>query len=145
MAASWKQVRARLFTGPAGADELESGDGSTRVLSGPTIDVPVKAGVYFLRRGGSRVGAIVANPEPRESNLARLTPGALEARLHGRHVRVVTSADRWAGAVFDAQADRPLSGLFLLLALALLLVETLLTRGVRRVHALEAAPARRAA
>ena len=39
-------------------------DGIVRVLSGPTIDAPARPGVYFLRRGGARVAALVVNPEP---------------------------------------------------------------------------------
>ena len=35
-----------------------------RVLSGPTFDAPLEPGVYFLAAAGSRVGAVVVNPEP---------------------------------------------------------------------------------
>jgi hypothetical protein len=113
---------------PAGAEELEASDGVTRVLSGATIDAPARPGVYFLRRGGGRVGALVVNPEPRESDLARLPAATLATRFRGRSVIAGTDGEQWAHAVFDAHAARPLARIFLLIALAALIAESLLTR-----------------
>jgi hypothetical protein len=113
---------------PAGAEELESSDGVTRVLSGATIDAPARPGVYFLRRGGGRVGALVVNPEPRESDLARLPATTLASRFRGRSVIAGSDGEQWARAVFDAHAARPLARVFLIVALVALIAESLLTR-----------------
>jgi Aerotolerance regulator N-terminal len=113
---------------PAGAEELEAPDGAIRVLSGATIDAPVRPGVYFLRRAGGRVGALVVNPPPRESDLTRLAAQTLATRFRGRSVLAGTDAEEWARAVFDAHAARPLARIFLVAALVALLAESLLTR-----------------
>ena len=113
---------------PAGAEELEAPDGTVRVLSGATIDAPARPGVYFLRRAGGRVGALVINPPPRESDLTRLAAPALATRFRGRSVLAATDGDEWARAVFDAHAARPLARIFLVAALVALLAESLLTR-----------------
>jgi hypothetical protein len=113
---------------PAGAEELEAPDGSTRVLSGATIDAPARPGVYFLRRGAVRVGALVVNPEPRESDLSRLAAQTLATRFRGRSVLAETDGEQWARAVFDAHAARPLARIFLVVALVALLAESLLAR-----------------
>jgi Aerotolerance regulator N-terminal len=113
---------------PAGAEELEASDGVTRVLSGAAIDAPARPGVYFLRRGGGRVGALVVNPEPRESDLARLPAATLATRFRGRSVIAGADGEQWAHAVFDAHAARPLARIFLIIALAALIAESLLTR-----------------
>ncbi len=113
---------------PAGAEELEAPDGAVRVLSGATIDAPVRPGVYFLRRAGGRVGALVVNPPPRESDLTRLATQTLATRFRGRSVQAGTDGEEWARAVFDAHAARPLARIFLVAALVALLAESLLTR-----------------
>jgi len=130
---------------PAGAEELEASDGVTRVLSGATIDAPARPGVYFLRRGGGRVGALVVNPEPRESDLARLPAATLAARFRGRSVLAGTDGEQWAHAVFDAHAARPLARIFLIIALAALIAESLLTRRAVVRSGGEIVAARRAA
>ncbi len=113
---------------PLGAEELESADGGVRVLSGTTFDAPARPGVYFLRRAGSRVGAVVVNPEPSESDLTRIPSDALAKHFKGSAVHVDTDPSRWASTVFDARADRSLAAFFIALALALLLTESVLTR-----------------
>jgi hypothetical protein len=113
---------------PAGAEELEAPDGAVRVLSGATIDAPARPGVYFLRRAGGRVGALVVNPPPRESDLTRLATQTLATRFRGRSVLAGTDGEEWARAVFDAHAARPLARIFLVAALVALLAESLLTR-----------------
>ena len=113
---------------PAGAEELEAPDGAVRVLSGATIDAPVRPGVYFLRRAGGRAGALVVNPPPRESDLTRLAVQTLATRFRGRSVQAATDGEEWVRAVFDAHAARPLARIFFVIALVALLVESLLTR-----------------
>jgi len=58
-----------LLTIPRGVDALEMSDGAIQPLTaGKTIDAPWRAGVAFWQRGGARVGALVVNPEPSESD-----------------------------------------------------------------------------
>lgn len=130
---------------PQAAEEIETPDSAVRVLSGSRIDVPARPGVYFLRRGGARVGALVVNPEPRESDLARLPLRSLTARFRGRGVTVDASPTRWVAAVYDARAGRPLGGLFLAAALMLVLAESLVTRRHRGPGRAAASALRRAA
>jgi hypothetical protein len=130
---------------PAGAEELEAPDGALRVLSGATIDAPVHPGVYFLRRAGGRAGALVVNPPARESDLTRVAAQTLATRFRGRSVLAGTDGDEWVRAVFDAHAARPLARIFLLVALAALLAESLLTRRAAVRASAGAAATRRAA
>jgi len=124
---------------PSGAEELEAPDGSSRVLSGTTLEAPARPGVYFLRRAGARVGALVVNPEPSESDLTRIPGQSLAGHFKARAVRVEADQGRWVTAVFDAHADRPLAAFFIIVALALLVAESLVTR--RRSGAAGAAAA----
>lgn len=105
------------------------GNAVAQALSGPEIDVPPRAGVYFIRGvDGTRMGALVVNPEPSESDLRRLSPGALGRRLRARHVAVYNDAARWVAAIFSTAGERPLAATCLVLALTLLAVEALLAR-----------------
>jgi hypothetical protein len=115
---------------PVGADALEMPDGAVQILNEQTLTAPPTPGVYFLRHAGVRIGAIVVNPEPSESDLARLSTRELAKRFHGRRVDSFSDADRWAADVFDSQAERPLTAFFIAVALVSVLVETLLTRRV---------------
>jgi hypothetical protein len=98
------------------------------VLSGATLDAPPRPGVYFLRRGGVRVGAVVVNPEPDESDLTRIPPRALRRHFNARTVSTFADADRWDAAVFDARAERPLAAFFIALSILLLIAESVVTR-----------------
>jgi aerotolerance regulator-like protein len=120
---------------PAGVTSFE-GD-SQVVPVGATATAPTRAGVFFLRRGEERVGALVVNPEREESRLDRLTSADLEARLRGRDVVVTTDPAELTRRAFDASTQRPLQALLLLLALACLVAEMIVVRqaeprGVRR-------------
>ncbi len=130
---------------PPAAEEIEMSDSAVRVLSGATIEVPARPGVYFMRRGGGRVAALVVNPESRESDLTRLPLRALAARFRGRGVMVDPNPGLWVAAVFDARAGRPLSGFFLGAALLLLLAESLVTRRHGRPGRAAVSSVRRAA
>lgn len=117
----------RLLRVPMRADGLEAPDGTVRPVSaGAQIEAPWTAGVSFWRRGTDRIGALVVNAEPSESELARLEPDALGARLGAETV----SADPGAAArvAFAAGGARALARTFLFLALLLLVAETLVAR-----------------
>ncbi len=106
------------FIWPAWADAMDGAAGTP----GAAFRAPARAGTYFFTRAGRRVGALVVNPEPRESDLARW-PAAAFARLLGPHARVFTADDAFARALFDAAAPRPLAAPLLAALLALLVAE----------------------
>lgn len=115
---------------PAGAEMLGTGSGAdARIpIAGDTLTAPERPGVYWFLRGGSRVGALVVNAEPRESALQRLSPAALATRLRARSVRVVDGAAVLRAAVFTATPRRPLAVPLLVLALAMVAAETVAAR-----------------
>ena len=120
---------------PAGVTGFE-GD-SQVVAVGGQARAPSRAGVYFLRRGEERVGALVVNPEREESRLDRLSGGELTARLRGRDVVVTGDADEVPRRAFDVSSQRPLQAILLLLALGCLVAEMMVVRqaeprGLRR-------------
>jgi hypothetical protein len=107
---------------PAGVDGLELASGTVRpVAAGEGIDAPWVAGVAFWRRGTTRVGALVVNAEPAESDSARLAPDTLAERLGAR--RVDAASDGLGRAVFAAGGARAWSRALLVLALLLLAAE----------------------
>ena len=120
---------------PAGADALELPEGGQITLSGERFAAPSRPGAYFYVRGTTRVGALVVNPEPAESDLARLTPQALATRLGPRATNVFTDTTPLARAVLTAAPQLPLLAPLLLIAALTLLVETLITAPPRRGRA----------
>ncbi len=118
-------------TVPAGVTELELPDSSRRrVRAGDPLVVPSRAGVYFWRRGTQRAGALVVNPEPAESDLATLPADSLQAMLGA--TRAEATPATLARAAFAAGGRRALDTPLLLLALALLVLESWLARRGRR-------------
>jgi hypothetical protein len=103
---------------PAWADALDRSTGT----AGAAYRAPAAAGTYFFTRDGRRVGALVVNPEPRESDLARWSAAGF-ARLLGPHARVFTDDDAFARAVFDVPAPRPIVLPLLAALLAVLAIE----------------------
>ena len=120
---------------PAGVTGFE---GDSQVFAvGAKATAPTRAGVFFLRRGEERVGALVVNPEREESRLDRLGAPELKARLRGRDVLVTGDEAEVPRRAFDASAQRPLQAILLLLALGCLIAEMLVVRraeprGLRR-------------
>lgn len=110
------------LTRPRWADALETPDGQRTPL-GETLDVPVRAGAYFLTRDARRVGALVVNPDPGESQLDRLSASELTARLHAGRTVVARTAREWTALAFRAAARRSLVEPALLIALLLLVTE----------------------
>src|SRR6185437_8595154 len=93
---------------PTGADALELPDGDRVPLPDDSLAAPARPGAYFFLHAGSRTGALVVNPEPSESDLHRLDPTALAARLRARHVTAVEDGARFTTAVFATQPHRRL-------------------------------------
>ena len=108
---------------PSGADALELAGGRRITLTADTIVAPDRAGVAFFLRGTRRVGALVVNPEPAESDLARLDGAALASRIRAKEV-VLPDSGRWSSALFSSSPRRSLLVPVLLLALAVLLLES---------------------
>lgn len=118
---------------PPGVTGLE-GDSQT---VGASATAPSRPGVFFLRRGEERVGALVVNPEREESRLDRLGATELKARLRARDVVVTADPAELPRRAFDASTQRPLQAFLLLLALACLAGEMIVVRqaeprGLRR-------------
>jgi hypothetical protein len=115
--------RARI-TRPPGVEALELPGGSRLPLTADTLAAPDGPGVYFFLRGEARVGALVVNPEPEESALARLDDATLVSRLRARDVRTVRDSAQLSSALFASAPRRPVVLPLLIVALAALLVES---------------------
>lgn len=111
---------------PAGATAMERD--SALVETGATMIAPTRSGVYFLRRGEMRVGALVVNPEREESRLDRLGAAELRTRLRAGEVSVTSDAGEMTRRAYDASSRRPLQAILLVLALACLVAEMVIVR-----------------
>ena len=120
---------------PANAEALESPAGTRAPLDGDSLDVPGEPGVYWFIRSGARAGALVVDAAPGESDLARLDSAALASRIRARDVAVVGDSAAFAAATFGSAPRRAMGGWLLGVALALLLVEGVVTAAGRRAGA----------
>jgi hypothetical protein len=108
---------------------LERPDGSLIAISGDRITVPAQPGVYFLRRQAARVGALVVNSEPEESDVSGMGGEAgdgaavLATLVQGRDVQAMSSAPSWRQTVFSHAAGQALLLPLVALALAALIAE----------------------
>jgi hypothetical protein len=116
---------------PVGAETLESSGGSRRSITAELMDAPDERGVWFILRGGRRVGAVVVNAPPEESALERWTAPALAARLGGVTARYSTTSAGWVGDTYAAGVTRPAGTPILVVALLLLAAEALAVRTSR--------------
>jgi hypothetical protein len=110
---------------PRWADGLESVDGQ-RTSFGEVLEAPSRAGTYFLTRNGRRVGALVINGSPAESQLEQFTASDLSQRLHAARALVAPDAPAWSSMAFRGAARRSLLEPALLVALVLLAIEAVL-------------------
>jgi hypothetical protein len=120
---------------PAGAETLESQAGSRRSITAELMDAPEERGVWFVLRGGRRVGAVVVNAPPEESALARWSARDLASRLAGRAGRGSGTADAWVGDTFAAGTRRPAVTPLLVIALLLIVAEATAVRTSRTAAA----------
>jgi hypothetical protein len=109
---------------PRWADALETADGQ-HVPLGESLDVPTRAGTYFLTRANHRVGAVVVNAPAEESVLDRYSANDLRGRLRTERTLVAPDAAAWASMAFRAAARRSLIQPALLIALTMLVIEAL--------------------
>ena len=116
---------------PVGSESLESGEGSRRTVTAELMNAPEERGVWFVLRGGRRVGAVVVNAPPDESALERTSPATLAAHLGGVRASIATTAGGWVADVYAAGRTRPAGTPILVLALLLLAAEGLAVRASR--------------
>ena len=120
----------QFLAGLEGVSGLERPDGTVVPLSGDRLTVPNDAGVYLLRRQSSRVGALVVNPEPEESDVGQGSGSETRflSRVNGRAVSVATASDGWRYRIFQQAAGRSLIPILLAIALVALLLEAWFSR-----------------
>jgi hypothetical protein len=116
---------------PLGAETLESASGSRRTVSAEVMDAPEERGVWFVLRGGRRVGALVVNAPPEESELARWPAPTLARRIGSGRATATSSPTEWLGETYAAGSSRPVATPLLVLALLLLTAEAMAVRSSR--------------
>jgi hypothetical protein len=109
-------------------------DGTRTPIAGDSLTLPPRSGVFFFLRGEDRIGAVIANPPPEESELGRLDPEALRTRLRARDATVTSDVREHLDQVFDSAPRRSIGMPLLVLAIALLLAESAIA-GTRKVAA----------
>jgi len=116
-------------TGLRDVDALERPDGARQPLAGDRLTVPQQPGVYFLRRDSARVGALVVNSEPEESDVVGMggesgtVDSAMSTFVRGADVVAMREASAWRTAIFDRAAGQALVLPLIALALLALLAE----------------------
>lgn len=98
--------------------------GATRLATAP-LERP---GLYRVLLGGRLRGSFAVNPDPRESDLASLEEPALVAGFPAGRASVLRAGDDLARRVREARFGRELWAEFALLALALLVAESVIGR-----------------
>ena len=116
------------------ADALELPDGMRTPITGDSVTLPVRTGVYFFLRGEDRVAAVIANAEFEESALDRLDASSFRTLLRARDATVTSDAREHMAQVFDSAPRRSIGAPLLVLAIALLLLESALagSRAMKR-------------
>jgi hypothetical protein len=112
-------------------DGIESLDGQVQRVSGATT-APARTGVYYLRTGSERVGALVVNVEPEESDLRRAEPGVLADRFQSGQRTVTADESIWRRSLYTAGSRRPLQVPLIVVVLLLLAAETWVVRRAER-------------
>jgi hypothetical protein len=120
---------------PAGSDAIENDAGTRRSVAGDRMTAPAERGVWFVLRGGRRVGAVVVNAPPEESALSRWSAADLAARLAGRGGHGAGTPDAWVRDTFAAGTRRPAVTPLLVLALLLIAAEAAAVRTSRSAAA----------
>ena len=92
---------------------------------GEFLDVPARVGTYFLTRADRRVGAVVVNPPPDESVLDRFSAGELRRRLRASRTVIAPDAASWPSMAFSVVARRSLVEPALVIALLMLIIESM--------------------
>lgn len=109
---------AQLVEGPTGTDTVSRG----------TYQAPDRAGIYTVRGNDSTLAAFAVNPPAAESQLTRVDPAAVLGSLD---LHAVHRARDWHRDIFVHRRGTPLSFPLLLIALALLVAESVVAAGGR--------------
>jgi len=118
---TWRIVDERDREVPCG---LVAGAGVTRLESAP-LERP---GLYRVLDDGAVRATFAVNPDPRESDLAALPPAALVRAFPAGRARILAPGADLARRVREARYGRELWGWFVVLALALLIAESIVGR-----------------
>jgi len=111
---------------PAGATEVQRPDGTRDQVEGTgQYLVPGRPGVYQILAGDEVVDAFAVNPDPAESELARLDRRALRSTLQGWHPEWVDDPADWVDAIYHQRLGKEIWRPLILAALAVLLIEGL--------------------
>jgi hypothetical protein len=113
---------------PAGVQTIDDVAGQAVPIANGEIVAPDRSGVYFLRRGANKAGALVVNGEPDESALARLSAATMRSRFDGRDVTITSDGDKWASDAYTGSARRPLGTPLLIFAAIVLIAEAIVAR-----------------
>jgi hypothetical protein len=112
------------------SDGIENAEGTVTPWSGSANLAPQQPGVYFLRRGADRVGALVVNAEPEESDVGVVDGATFMSRFEGGAVSAHASGDAWRRAVLSQAQGRALVVPLVLLALLALALEAWFARSM---------------
>lgn len=104
--------------------ELAAERGATRLRSAPLE----RAGLYRVRRGGELRSTFAVNPDPRESDLASLSEREMVALFPNGRAQIVHPGADLARRMREARYGRELWAWLIVLALLLLVAETILAR-----------------
>ena len=107
---------------PRWADAIQTADGQRTPL-GESLEVPTRAGTYFLTRGERRVGAVVVNAPAEESSLDRYSSKDLREQLGPSRSLIAPDPAAWINMAFRAAARRSLIQPALVFALLMLVIE----------------------
>jgi hypothetical protein len=120
--------------------ELIAAGGAARLQSAP-LERP---GLYRVLRAGQVRNTFAVNPDPRESNLDPIPEPALTRAFPAGRVQVVHAGEDLARRVREARYGRELWGWFVMIALLLLVAETVIARWGMTGMSKPAPPARAA-
>jgi aerotolerance regulator-like protein/VWA domain-containing protein len=104
--------------------ELTTSAGTTRIVSAP-LDAP---GLYRVLQGGELRTTFAVNPDARESDLTAVAEAALVRAFPGGRARLVRPGADLARRVREARYGRELWTWFVLLAVLLLVAESVIAR-----------------
>jgi hypothetical protein len=119
---------------PRWADALE-GAGGARITLADDLEAPARAGTYFFDRSGRRVGALVVNPEPRESILDRASASEIARHIRARQVLPVSDRAQFSSLSFRSAGRSSIAEPLLIAALILLGLEAYFVGARRRMVA----------
>jgi hypothetical protein len=115
-----------LTTIPAEATAVLRPDGSRdSVMADGGYRVPGRPGIYQLLAGERVLDAFAVNPDPAESDLARLDDRALRTALSGWRPERITEPSDWPDAIYQQRLGKEVWRPLVLAALAFLLIEGL--------------------